>query len=186
MFDNLMKIKSAKVGRRSFLKLAAIGAGVGTAASFAAGNQLRAATKEEIENPYPGSKRVKTICSICSAGCGIIAEVQNGVWVRQDVAQDHPISEGSHCCKGIDQIDLVKSKQRLKYPLKKENGKWSRISWKQALDEISAKMLSLRKESGPDTVMFLGSAKFNTQQAFYFRKFAAMWGTNNIDHVARI
>ena len=81
------------------------------------------------ENPFPGSKRVKTICTICSAGCGIIAEVQNGVWIRQDVAQDHPISQGSHCCKGIDQIDLIKSKQRVKYPLKKENGKWQRISW---------------------------------------------------------
>jgi len=186
MSDNLKINKTARIGRRSFLKMAAIGAGVGAASAFVAGNQLRAATEEEIKNPYPGSKRVKTICSICSAGCGIIAEVQNGVWVRQDVAQDHPISEGSHCCKGIDQIDLVKSKQRLKYPLKKENGKWTRIPWSQAVDEISSKMLKLRKESGPDTVMFLGSAKFNTQQAFYYRKFAAMWGTNNIDHVARI
>lgn len=177
---------SAKVGRRSFLKMAALGAGVGATSSLLTGNTLRAATEEEVTNPFPGSKRVKTICSICSAGCGIIAEVKDGVWVRQDVAQDHPISQGSHCCKGIDQIDLVKSKQRLKTPLKKENGAWKRITWPQAVDEISDKMLQLRKENGPDMAMFLGSAKFNTQQAFYFRKFAAMWGTNNIDHVARI
>ena len=37
-------------------------------------------------------------------------------WIRQDMAVDHPISQGSHCCKGIDQIDLTKSKMRLKYP----------------------------------------------------------------------
>ncbi|PID75526.1 MAG: hypothetical protein CSB23_03010 [Deltaproteobacteria bacterium] len=177
---------STRIGRRSFLKLATVGAGLGATSAFAAADAIRPATDEEVKNPFPGSKRVKTICSICSAGCGIIAEVQNGVWVRQDVAQDHPISEGSHCCKGIDQIDLVKSKQRLKHPLKKENGKWKRISWEKAIDEISTKMLKLREESGPDMAMFLGSAKFNTQQAFYFRKFAAMWGTNNIDHVARI
>ena len=176
----------SKIGRRSFLKLAAIGAGIGATSAFAAEKVIRPATAEEIKNPYPGSKRVKTICSICSAGCGIIAEVQNGVWVRQDVAQDHPISQGSHCCKGIDQIDLIKSKQRVKFPLKKVNGEWKRITWDQAVDEISAKMLKLRQENGPDMAMFLGSAKFNTQQAYYFRKFAAMWGTNNIDHVARI
>ncbi len=186
MGKNILNDLSLKIGRRNFLKLASIGAGVGATSMFASGNTVREATKEEIKNPFPGSKKVKSICSICSAGCGIVAEVQNGVWVRQDVAQDHPISEGSHCCKGIDQIDLVKSKQRIKHPLKKVNGKWERISWKQAIDEISEKMLELRAENGPDAAMFLGSAKFNLQQSFYFSKFAALWGTNNIDHVARV
>jgi formate dehydrogenase major subunit len=177
---------SSKIGRRSFLKLATIGAGITATSAFASDKAIRPATDEEVKNPFPGSKRVKTICSICSAGCGIVAEVQNGVWIRQDVAQDHPISQGSHCCKGIDQIDLIKSKQRIKHPLKKVNGEWKRITWEQAVNEISEKMLKLRQENGPDVAMFLGSAKFNLQQAYYFRKFAAMWGTNNIDHVARI
>ena len=177
---------SMKIGRRGFLKLASLGAALGATSAFASADSIRPATKEEIKNPYPGSKIVKTICSICSAGCGIKAEVHNGVWVRQDVAQDHPISEGSHCCKGIDQIDLVKSQQRIKYPMKKVNNKWERISWDTAISEISEKMLKLREENGPDVSMFLGSAKFNLQQAFYFRKFAAFWGTNNIDHVARV
>ena len=180
-------LSSSKIGRRSFLKMAALGT-----ASFGAGNLLakeeaiRPATAEEVKNPFPGSKKVKTICSICSAGCGIIAEVQNGVWVRQEPAHDHPISEGSHCCKGTDQIDLTKSKQRIKYPMKKENGQWKRLTWEQAINEISAKMLKIREENGPDTLMMLGSAKFNNQQSYYFRKFAAFLGTNNIDHVARI
>ena len=75
---------ASKIGRRSFLKMAALGS-----ASFGAGNLLakedgiRAATAEEIKNPFPGSTKVKTVCSICSSGCGIVAEVHNGVWVRQ-------------------------------------------------------------------------------------------------------
>lgn len=186
MGNNTLKDLSLNIGRRSFLKISSLGAGLGLTSAYANSDSLRPANEEEIKNPYPGSKIVKTICSICSAGCGIKAEVHNGVWVRQDVAQDHPISEGSHCCKGIDQIDLVKSKQRIKYPMKKVNGKWERLSWETAISEISEKMLKLREENGPDVAMFLGSAKFNLQQAFYFRKFAAFWGTNNIDHVARI
>lgn len=177
---------SSRIGRRTFLKMAALGTASFGATSALANSSVREATNEEIKNPFPGSKKVKTICSICSAGCGVIAEVQNGVWVRQDVAQDHPISEGSHCCKGSDQIDLTKSKQRVKYPMKKENGKWQRLSWEQAVSEISEKMMKIKEEQGADTVMFLGSAKFNNQQSYYFRKFAAFWGTNNIDHVARI
>ena len=174
------------IGRRSFLKPAALGAS--SVAAFGENNTLRAATEQEIKNPFPGSVMKRTICSICSVGCGIEAQVDESTntWIRQDMAVDHPISQGSHCCKGIDQIDLTKSKMRLKYPLKKVGGKWERISWEQAVDEIGDKMLQVRKEDGPDSVVFLGSAKFCNEQAYYFRKFAAFWGTNSNDHVARI
>ena len=67
---------SLKIGRRAFLKMAAIGASFGATGAFASSDSLRPATEEEVKNPFPGSKSVKTICSICSAGCGIIAEVQ--------------------------------------------------------------------------------------------------------------
>lgn len=181
-------MSESTIGRRSFLKLAALGAGAGATSAFGDNETLRKANEGEIKNPFPGSVKKKTICSICSAGCGIIAEVDeaSNVWIRQDMAVEHPISQGSHCCKGIDQIDLTKSKMRLKYPLKKVNGKWERISWETAVEEIGNKMLEIRKDDGPDSVEFLGSAKFSNEQAYYFRKFAAFWGTNNIDHVARI
>ncbi len=182
-------MSQTNIGRRSFLKLAALGAGtIGTTSAFGKNETLRKATSEEIKNPFPNSVMKKTICSICSAGCGVVAEVDDAsnTWIRQDMAIDHPISQGSHCSKGIDQIDLTKSKMRLKYPLKKINGKWERISWETAVNEIGDKMMKIREEDGPDSVEFLGSAKFSNEQAFYFRKFAAFWGTNNIDHVARI
>ena len=177
----------AKVGRRSFLKMAAVATAAGATSAFASNDGVtRAATEDEVKNPFPGSKKVKTICTACSVGCGIIAEVQNGVWVRQEVAQDHPISLGGHCCKGADMIDMVRSEVRLKHPMVKENGQWKRLSWNDALDRIASKMNAQRKAVGPDSAMFLGSAKMSTEQAYYFRKFAAMYGTNNIDHQARI
>lgn len=174
-----------EINRRSFLKFAALGTACSSAAfGVAGGEKIKEAAK--LREPYGGTKQVRTVCSICSAGCGIVAEVKDGVWVRQEMAIDHPINQGSHCCKGIDQMDLTKSKQRVKYPLKKENGKWKRISWEQAVEEIGNKLLELRKEDGPDCIEWLGSAKFSNEQSYYFRKFAAFWGTNNIDHVARI
>jgi formate dehydrogenase major subunit len=96
------------------------------------------------------------------------------------------VSLGGHCCKGADMIDMVKSEVRLKYPMVKQNGKWKRISWDEAFDGISKKLDELRKNDGPDAVQMLGSAKISNEQAYYFRKFAAMFGTNNIDHQARI
>lgn len=177
---------NAKIGRRSFLKMAAIATAAGATSALANDGVTREATAEEVKNPFPGSKEVKTVCTACSVGCGIIAEVQNGVWVRQEVAQDHPISLGGHCCKGADMIDMVRSEVRLKHPMVKEGGKWKRLSWDEAYTRIADKMNQLHKDHGADASMFLGSAKMSTEQAYYFRKFAAMYGTNNIDHQARI
>ena len=177
---------NSQIGRRSFMKMAAVATAASVTSAFANDGVTRAATQEEVKNPFPGSTNVKTICTACSVGCGIIAEVQNGVWVRQEVAQDHPISLGGHCCKGADMIDMVRSEVRLKHPMVKEAGQWKRLSWDDALDRIATKLKASHETAGPDSAMFLGSAKMSTEQAYYFRKFAAMYGTNNIDHQARI
>lgn len=186
MSANTYEALNAKVGRRSFLKMAAVSTAFGVTSSFASTVATRAATEEEIKNPFPGSKIVKTICTACSVGCGVIAEVQNGVWVRQEVAQDHPISRGGHCCKGADMIDKIRATNRLQYPIEKVAGKWNRVSWDHAMGKISAKLAELREKFGPDSVQFFGSAKVSNEQAYYIRKFAALFGTNNIDHQARI
>jgi len=81
---------------------------------------------------------------------------------------------------------MALGERRLKYPTKLENGRWRRISWEQAIDEIGDKMLQIRKESGPDSVFWCGSAKYSNEQAYLLRKFASMWGTNNTDNQARI
>lgn len=174
--------------RRSFLKLSALAsvAGVGSAFGNDSERILRVASEAELKEQYPDAKRVKTICTHCSVGCGIIAEVKDGVWVRQEVAQDHPISQGGHCCKGADLIDRARSETRLRYPIQKVDGEWQRTTWDSAMDSISKQLLQIREESGPDAVMFLGSAKCSNEQSYYIRKFAAFFGTNNIDHCARV
>ncbi len=173
-----------KLARRSFIKLSAATAALTGAAmtSKLTGKALAAEKKEA----YIGSKKVRTICTYCAVGCGIEAEVQNGVWVRQEIAQDHPVSLGAHCCKGAGAIDMVGSEKRLKNPMKRVNGKWTNISWDQAIDEIGAKLLDLREKDGPDALHFNGSAKVSTEMAYLHRKFAAFWGSNNVDHQARI
>jgi formate dehydrogenase major subunit len=129
---------------------------------------------------------VKSVCTHCSVGCTVMAEVQNGVWTGQEPGWDSPFNLGAHCAKGASVRETAQGERRLKYPMKKVNGQWKRISWQQAIDEIGDQMLTMRQESGPDSVYWLGSAKHNNEQAYLFRKFAAYWGTNNVDHQARI
>src|SRR3979409_1184142 len=85
----------------------------------------------------------KNVCTHCSVGCTVIAEVENGVWTRQQPGWDSPINRGTHCAKGAAIREVVHGERRLKYPLKLEGGKWKRISWNQAINEIGDKMLAI-------------------------------------------
>ena len=175
-----------RLARRSFLRLAAVAAAfTGVALGSRLTQKAEAAPSGEKEQ-FPGAKEVRTVCTYCAVGCGIKAQVQNGVWVAQEVASDHPVSRGGHCCKGAGAIDMVTSEKRLKFPMKRVNGQWQKISWDQAMDEICTKLLDIRKKDGPDAVHINGSAKVSNELAYLQRKLAAFWGTNNIDHQARI
>jgi formate dehydrogenase major subunit len=128
----------------------------------------------------------KSVCTHCSVGCTVVAEVQNGVWTGQEPGWDSPINLGAHCAKGASVRETASGERRLKYPMKLVGGKWVRMSWDDAINEIGDKMLDIRKKSGPDSVYWLGSAKSNNEQAYLFRKLYAYWGSNNGDHQARI
>ncbi|UJF18147.1 formate dehydrogenase subunit alpha [Vibrio sp. SS-MA-C1-2] len=174
------------VSRRNFIKNSAIAAGgVAGAGMLAPGMMKKAQAADETLDGVPTEIK-RTICSHCSVGCGIYAEVQNGVWTGQEPAFDHPFNAGGHCAKGAALREHGHGEKRLKYPMKLEGGKWKKLSWDQALTEISEQALKIREESGPDSVFWLGSAKHNNEQAYLYRKMASLWGTNNVDHQARI
>lgn len=128
----------------------------------------------------------KNVCTHCSVGCTVTAEVVNGVWVGQEPSWASPINRGAHCAKGAAIRELVHSDRRLRYPMKIVNGEWQRISWDQAITEITDKLQAIRNKNGADSVYWLGSAKFTNEASYLFRKFGAFWGTNNVDHQARI
>jgi formate dehydrogenase major subunit len=178
-------LASGVLDRRTFLKRSGLAVG-GLAAVGSI--QLGAVRKAEAGPVKPGQPITlkKNICTHCSVGCTVIAEVQNGVWVGQEPAWESPINRGTHCAKGAAIRELVHGDRRIKYPMKVVNGEWQRISWDQAINEIGDKMTAIREKSGADSVYLLGSAKFSNEGAYLFRKFAAFWGTNNVDHQARI
>ena len=174
------------IDRRTFLKRSGIAAGAGAVASQLPFSMIGEA---EAKTEADGKIEVKrTVCTHCSVGCAIDAVVQNGVWIRQEPVFDSPINLGAHCAKGasVREHGITHDSHRLKYPMKLEGGKWKKLSWDQAYDEISKKMLDIRKESGPDALFVCGSSKHNNEQAMLLRKWVSLWGTNNTDHQARI
>jgi formate dehydrogenase major subunit len=172
--------------RRSFLHRSGLAAGGLAALGTLSVGAVRSAKAGPPPPPGATVTRHKNVCTHCSVGCTVIAEVANGVWTGQEPGWDSPINRGSHCCKGAAVRDDVLSERRMRFPMKLVNGAWNRLSWDQAIDEIGDKLLEIRSKSGPDSVYWLGSAKFTNEAAYLNRKLAAFWGTNNSDHQARI
>ena len=173
--------------RRAFLRRSGLGVGAGLAAS-----QLTLVQKTAYAADAPaagGEKKTvvkRTVCGHCSVGCAVDAVVENGVWVRQEPVFDSPINLGAHCAKGAALREHGHGEYRLRTPMKLVGGKYVKITWDEALNEISAKMLELKKQSGPDSVFIVGSSKHSNEQAYLLRKWASLWGSNNCDHQARI
>src|SRR5210317_76866 len=177
------KVTEKVVDRRAFLKGSGLAVGgLATAAALSGANVKPA--QASASNAAVSMK--KTVCTHCSVGCTVMAEVQNGVWTGQEPGWDSPINLGAHCAKGASVRETASGERRLKYPMKLTGGKWVRMSWDDAINEIGDQMLDIREKSGPDSVYWLGSAKHSNEQAYLFRKFYAYWGTNNGDHQARI
>ncbi|WP_284614620.1 formate dehydrogenase subunit alpha [Aquabacterium humicola] len=172
--------------RRAFLRRSGLGVGTGLAVAQLTLVQKKA---QAADAPAAGARKVeikRTVCGHCSVGCAVDAVVENGVWVRQEPVFDSPINLGAHCAKGAALREHGHGEYRLRTPMKLVNGKYEKITWDQALNEISARMLELKKQSGPDSIFVVGSSKHSNEQAYLLRKWVSLWGSNNCDHQARI
>ena len=180
-----MGSRIATMDRRAFLKRSGLVAGAGAFASqLPYGTMGKAEAADEASNVKTEVHR--TICTHCSVGCAIDAVVENGVWTRQEPVFDSPLNMGAHCAKGASIREHGHGEHRLKSPMKLVNGKYQKITWEQAINELGDKLLAIKKESGPDAVFWIGSSKHSNEQSYLLRKFVSFFGTNNMDHQARI
>jgi formate dehydrogenase major subunit len=186
-FRRIAGARLPTMDRRAFLKRSGLVAGAGAFASQIPFNLIGKA--DAAADSFAKKVEVKrTVCTHCSVGCSVDATVENGVWTRQEPVFDSPLNLGAHCAKGasIREHGMHENSHRLKSPMKLVDGKWQKISWDQAINEVGDRLLAIRKESGPDAVFWVGSSKHSNEQSYLMRKFVSFFGTNNMDHQARI
>lgn len=96
----------------------------------------------------------KTACPLnCWDVCGFKVTTEQGKVVKVAGDPDHPITQGKICGKGVMLAERANHAQRVLFPMKKINGRFEQISWEQALDEISNKMLHVKAEYGSTAVL---------------------------------
>lgn len=128
---------------------------------------------------------IKTICQMCYFNCGLDVTVDDGRILKVEGTREHPVNSGRLCAKGLSCAHLVSDPKRLKTPLRRVgergSGKWERISWDQALDEIAEKLLSVRDEFGPEYVSyFRGQAPGWVTNFNYVYRFMNSWRSPNL------
>jgi molybdopterin guanine dinucleotide-containing S/N-oxide reductase-like protein len=108
-------------------------------------------------------KVVHAVCSHdCPDACGILVTVEDGRATRVQGDPAHPVTQGFLCAKVTKYLDRVYSPDRVHYPMRrvtpKGKGKgdasdFTRISWDEALDEISARFKKISDEFGPEAIL---------------------------------
>ena len=109
-----------------------------------------------------GSKIVRTTTWSagpgCHGGCGVLAHIKDGKLVKIEGDPDHPWNQGRLCARALAMTQYVENPDRLRKPLRRVGergeGKWEEISWDEAFDLIEARMKKIRKEHGPESVVF--------------------------------
>ncbi len=93
----------------------------------------------------------------CPDTCGVITEVENGQAVRFFGDQDHPVTRGWLCAKVRPYLDHVYHRDRLTHPLrrvgKKGEGHWQRMTWAEALSEISDRWKRIIFQFGAEAIL---------------------------------
>ncbi|HMK76268.1 MAG TPA: molybdopterin-dependent oxidoreductase [Thermodesulfobacteriota bacterium] len=133
-------------------------------------------------------KVILTDCTLCYHSCGTKVTVEDGVAVKVEGLESHPLNKGKLCPKGEATLDNIYHPERLKYPMKRINGRFERVTWDQALTEIANKLLRLKEEYGASVLgMFSGSIGVeNLEMAGLTQRFKAAFGSPNFFSVESI
>ncbi len=130
---------------------------------------------------------VRTTCTYCGTGCGVLLEVMDGEIIGTLPQKDHPINEGKLCIKGWSAHEFIYADGRLTKPLIRKGDKLEEASWDEAIEYVAKRLLELKEKHGPDSLGCFSSAKCTNEENYLLQKiFRAVIGTNNVDHCARL
>jgi len=113
-------------------------------------------TADDAPAAAPSRTILKSVCRSCHGGCGVNLHVEDGRLVKVEGDRNSPLNKGRLCPIGTSTLDIVYHPDRLKYPLRRTGargeGKWERISWDEALDEIAQRLQAIKDEHGAQAI----------------------------------
>jgi len=118
-------------------------------------------------------QHVRGACPLdCPDTCSWIVTVEDGRAIKLQGDRAHPFTRGALCNKVNDYVAYTQAPERLLYPMRrvgpKGGGSFERISWDEALAEISARLLKISEEFGAEAIWpYIGSGNMGLIQGVY-------------------
>ncbi|MFH0844680.1 MAG: molybdopterin-dependent oxidoreductase [Pseudomonadota bacterium] len=130
------------------------------------------------------AKEINTVCGFCAMGCSlVIGTVDSQVVEANPSHEPDTVNRSALCVRGHFAHDFLNSSKRLTEPLIRKNGHLSPSTWDEAMDLMVDKLLTVKKQYGPQSVAFFGSSKCSLEENYLFQKIArVLLGTNNMDN----
>jgi anaerobic selenocysteine-containing dehydrogenase len=105
-------------------------------------------------NPSMATETLRTVCNRdCPDACGLIATVEDGRLVKLGGDPDHPVTKGFICYRTSLYPETQNSPARLTHPLMRAGDRFVEVTWEEALEAIASRLLAIRAESGPASIL---------------------------------
>jgi len=177
-----------KIDRRSFLSFL-MGGAAGTALSplpWKLMDDSSIWTQMWPWTPVPEdgeASYVNSSCTLCPGGCGITVRKIDDRAVKIEGMKGHPVNDGGLCILGLSGLQLLYGPTRVKTPLKRVGkrgqGRWEKISWKDAVSEVAKTLGDLREKDQSHTVGFISGSDRGTVPRL-FERFLTVYGSPNL------
>ena len=109
---------------------------------------------------------VNSSCTLCPGGCGITVRKIDDRAVKIEGMSGHPVNNGGLCILGLSGLQLLYGPTRVKSPLKRVGkrgqGRWEKISWKDAVSQVAETLGDLREKGQSHTVGFISDSDRGT------------------------
>jgi menaquinone reductase, molybdopterin-binding-like subunit len=132
--------------------------------------------------PDGKSAYAQSTCTLCPGGCGISIRKIDKRAVKIEGTKGHPINDGGICLLGLSGLQLLYGPTRVQTPLKRVGkrgeGKWTSISWEQAIKEVAAGLGDLRSKGKPQSLACIAPREEGTVPQLLSR-FMRAYGSPN-------
>jgi anaerobic selenocysteine-containing dehydrogenase len=161
--------------RRDFIKISALSGVMATLEGCRSPEKqlIRFVPEEEL---VPGIATWKpSVCTLCSAGCGLLVRVMQGEaevvrhgqqgLIKMGLAKklegnpQHPVNQGKLCARGQAGLQVLYHPDRITHPIKRTgprgSGEFQEITWDDALKELAAHLTTLQASKSTNSLAFL-------------------------------
>jgi len=181
--------------RRDFIKISALSGVMATLEGCRNAEKqfIRFVPEEEL---VPGIATIKpSVCTVCSAGCGLLVRVMQGEaevvrrgqqgLIKMGLAKklegnpQHPVNQGKLCARGQASLQMLYHPDRITHPTKRTgargSGEFQTINWDDALKEVAAHLGTLQASGSAHSLAFL-SRPLSGQRVELISKFLKVYG----------